>query len=57
LYKIAPTYVRMGFMDVPMVTEPELIPDAMGLVVNNFFDIRTYKHDEENTISEIKVLQ
>jgi len=44
-------------MDVPMVTEPELIPDAMDLVVNNFFDIRTYKHDEENNISEIKVLQ
>lgn len=44
-------------MDISMVIEPKLIPDAMGLVLNKFFDIRTYKHDEENNISEIKVLQ
>lgn len=58
LYKIALAYVRMGFMDVPMVTEPELIPDTMSLDVNKFFAIRTYEHgSEENNISEIKVLQ
>ncbi|AES88657.2 hypothetical protein MTR_4g060580 [Medicago truncatula] len=58
LYKIALAYVRMGFMDVPMVTELELIPDTMSLDVNKFFAIRTYEHgSEENNISEIKVLQ
>jgi len=57
LYKIAPAYVRKGFMDVPMVTEAELIPDTMSLALNKFFAIRTYEHGEENNISEIKVLQ
>jgi len=44
-------------MNVPMVAEPGLIPDTMGLAVNKVFAIRTYEHDEENNISEIKFLQ
>jgi len=56
LYKYAPSYVKIRFMDVPMVAEPGLIPDMMGLAVNKVFTIRTFGHDEEN-ISEIKVLQ
>ncbi len=44
-------------MDVPMLVEPGFIKDTMGMAVNKVFAIRTSEHDEENNISENKVLQ